>query len=238
MSARASSRARAVLFDKDGTLFHFRATWEAWSAALLRDLSAGDAETEHNLARSIGFDLATGRFQNDSLAIAGTNMQIAEALCGVLTDRAPADLQRQISETAQDAPLVPVTDLRALTARLRGTGHALGVMTNDSEAVAVAHLQRTGLRNSFDVVLGADSGHGAKPSPKPLLAFCARVGVDPSDTIMVGDSLHDLDAADAAGMTPVGVLTGLASAAELSTRAETVLNDISQLPDWLGLPPT
>jgi phosphoglycolate phosphatase len=50
---------------------------------------------------------------------------------------------------------------------------------------------------------------------------------------MVGDSLHDLRAGRAAGMTVVGVLTGVARRQELEPEADVVLDDITQLPAWL-----
>jgi phosphoglycolate phosphatase len=50
---------------------------------------------------------------------------------------------------------------------------------------------------------------------------------------MVGDSTHDLRAGRAAGMRTIGVLTGLATAQELSPLATAVLPDIGHLPNWL-----
>jgi phosphoglycolate phosphatase len=52
---------------------------------------------------------------------------------------------------------------------------------------------------------------------------------------MVGDSTHDLDAGRAAGMATVGVLTGLAGAADLAPHADAILPDIGALPGWLGV---
>jgi len=110
----------------------------------------------------------------------------------------------------------------------------LGIMTNDTEAVARVHARSAGIEAAFDLILGSDSGYGGKPDPAPLLAFCTDVGVDPAHTVMVGDSAHDLQAGQAAGMVTVGVLTGVAGAAELGPRADAVLGDISELPEWLG----
>ena len=51
---------------------------------------------------------------------------------------------------------------------------------------------------------------------------------------MVGDSLHDLVAARAAGMHAVAVLTGHADERRLTGHADVVLPDIGYLPGWLG----
>ena len=50
---------------------------------------------------------------------------------------------------------------------------------------------------------------------------------------MVGDSLHDLEAAQHAGMIPVAVLTGVAQASELADHAAVVLDSVADLPAWL-----
>lgn len=235
MSLMRPDQIKALLFDKDGTLFDFRATWEGWAQGTLDDLAGGDADMLSALAAAIGFDLATGSFHNSSLAIAGTNAQIAEALCTVAAGRTPAQMERYLALRAAEAPLAPVTDLPALLDLLRSAGFKLGVMTNDNASTAQAHLAKAGIAERFDFICGADSGHGAKPAPEPLLAFCAHVGIDPNHTAMIGDSTHDLIAAHAAGMTALGVLTGMATAAELAPRADAVLSDIAQLPEWLGL---
>jgi phosphoglycolate phosphatase len=46
--------------------------------------------------------------------------------------------------------------------------------------------------------------------------------------------LHDLHAAQAAGMVPVGVLTGVAGREVLEPEAAVVLDSIAALPDWIA----
>ena len=130
---------------------------------------------------------------------------------------------------------VPAAALAPFLGGLRRSGLALGVATNDAEAPARAHLSDAGVADYFDFIAGYDSGHGAKPGAGPLLAFARAVGHPPGACAMVGDSLHDLHAARAAGMRAVGVLTGIASRAELAPMADVVLPSIADLPDWLGI---
>ena len=85
----------------------------------------------------------------------------------------------------------------------------------------------------FDFVAGYDSGYGAKPEPAMLLAFCRDSGIPADRTLMVGDSTFDLIAGSRAGMRTVGVLTGMASAAELVPYANVVIADIGELPSVL-----
>jgi len=66
-----------------------------------------------------------------------------------------------------------------------------------------------------------------------LIACAAAFGLAPAACAMIGDSLHDLHAARAAGMTAIAVLTGLAARDSLAPHADLVLDHIGALPDWL-----
>ena len=74
---------------------------------------------------------------------------------------------------------------------------------------------------------------GAKDKVSIAETVMAREGVTWKDCAMVGDSLHDLQAARAAGMRAVAVLTGLTGRAELAPEADVVLDTIAELPDWV-----
>jgi phosphoglycolate phosphatase len=87
----------------------------------------------------------------------------------------------------------------------------------------------------FAFVAGFDSGHGAKPEPGMLAAFCAATCIPAAECAMIGDSTHDLDSGRAAGMVTVAVLTGIADHADLAPHADVVLESIGALPAWLGV---
>ncbi|SHE36808.1 phosphoglycolate phosphatase [Loktanella atrilutea] len=224
---------KGLIFDKDGTLFDFNATWGSFTRHLLVSEAAGDALLLKRLATVLGYDLALNRFQPGSIVIAEPIDVVARA---VLTVTGPGDLDALISRMnafSADVPQQPAADLPALMAQLRAMGQTLGVVTNDAEAPAFRHLEDAGIIDELAFVAGYDSGHGAKPSAAPLLAFCKAVGLPPSDCAMVGDSPHDLTAGRAAGMTCIGVLTGPAARADLTQLADAVLNSIADLPAWL-----
>ena len=222
-----------IVFDKDGTLFDFAATWEACAQSFLQRLCEGDRARAERAGAAIGFDLAAGRFARDSVVIAGTPGEVAHALAPSFPDRTEAEILALINDEAVSAPQQPAVALDPLLRGLRARGLRLGVATNDAEAPARAHLDAAGVTGLFDFVAGFDSGHGGKPAPGQLLAFAAACGIDPAACVMVGDSLHDLRAGRAAGMGCLGVLTGLATRGDLSPLADAVLPDIGHLPAWL-----
>lgn len=229
------AQIRGVLFDKDGTLFDFNATWSDWAERLFQDLSGGDGTLAEALARAAGYDLALRAFDPESPVIAGTPDEVASILLPHLPQTDGGRLVARMNALAASAPLTQAVPLAPLLARLRAAGLSLGVATNDAEAPALAHLEMAMVAPFFDFVAGSDSGHGAKPDPGPLLAFARATGLRPAEVVMVGDSTHDLLAGRAAGMACVAVLTGPAGRADLAPYADAVLPDIGHLPGWLGL---
>lgn len=229
-----SMKTRGIVFDKDGTLFDFASTWEAWALAFLRRL-ARDAAHAGELAEAVGFDLAAQRFYKDSVVIAGMPSEIADALLEHLAPMSAPEIEAVLNDEAARAPQAEAVPLMPFLKGLKAAGLKLGVATNDAEMPARAHLESAGVTELFDFIAGFDSGYGGKPGPGQLQGFCEAVGLDPEAVIMVGDSLHDLRAGRAAGMRVVAVLTGMASAADLSPYADVVLPDIGHLPHWLGL---
>lgn len=226
-------RADAVLFDKDGTLFDFNATWVSWVELMLERWSEGDAGLADRLAGGLGFDRKSRAFLPSSVVIAGTPDDAAGVVAPVL-GVAPADLVDRLNEEAAAAAMVEAVPLVPFLEGLAEAGLRLGVATNDGEVPARAHLAGAGIEGLFDFVAGFDSGYGGKPEPGMLLAFAETIGLPPERIVMVGDSTHDLHAGRRAGMQTVAVLTGLAGADTLAPLADAVLPDIGFLPEWLA----
>ncbi len=109
-------------------------------------------------------------------------------------------------------------------------GLRLGVATNDSEQSARRQIEALGIAPYVDFVAGYDTGHGGKPEPGMVLAFAEFLRAAPSRIVVVGDSLHDLAAARAAGATAVAVLSGPAERAALEPYADHVVASIGDLP--------
>ena len=225
---------RGVIFDKDGTLFDFQRTWGIWTSQVLVRIAGSDGMLLEQLARSLGYDTKTRRVQPGSVIVAGTPMEIAAVIHSHIPTIGQSQICDWLNEEAETAPQVLVTDLHRLSAELRRIDLGLCVMTNDAEGPARAHLASVQALELFDLVIGSDSGFGAKPQAAPLLALADKMDIPAAACVMVGDSTHDLRAGRAAGMRTVAVLTGLAEAAELAPLANAVLPDVSHLPAWIS----
>ena len=228
-------KIKGVLFDKDGTLFDFQKTWNAWSAQMIEHFSAGDAGRRNAIADAVGFDLARQAFDLDSIVIAGTNRQVAESVAAVLPDQSVDAVEDFLMHSSLTAEVSEATPLIPFFQHLKDCGLKIGVMTNDTEAGARAHLDTVGALDLLDFVAGFDSGFGAKPAPGPLLAFAKAMGLSQDQVVVAGDSTHALVAGRAAGLHTIGVLTGLAPRSDLAPYADTILPDISHIPAYLGL---
>ncbi len=91
-------------------------------------------------------------------------------------------------------------------AQLRAMGLRLACLTNKPLAFTQPLMAAKGLSAYFDHIFGGDSFERKKPDPLPLLKTCEALQTMPGQTLMVGDSSNDAQAADAAGC-PVVLMT-------------------------------
>ncbi len=105
-------------------------------------------------------------------------------------------------ELMKPFPRVPET-LEAL----KSQGIKLAITSNRRSAKkAVAYL---GLDEYFDVVLGLEDVNIPKPEPAILLKAIEILGVKKDRAVYVGDTVIDMQTAKNAGVTGIGVATGL-----------------------------
>jgi phosphoglycolate phosphatase len=82
------------------------------------------------------------------------------------------------------------------------------VISNKREALCVKTLESLGLADYFDLVIGSDTVAERKPSPLPLLHALEHFGAGPAEAAIVGDSVFDIEAGKAAGITTIAVTYG------------------------------
>jgi phosphoglycolate phosphatase len=92
--------------------------------------------------------------------------------------------------------------------KLKDQSVPLACLTNKPTAFAEQLLAVKGLRGFFSHVFGGDAFERKKPDPLPLIKTCEALGVLPSQTVMVGDSSNDAQAARSAGCGVVLVTYG------------------------------
>ena len=93
---------------------------------------------------------------------------------------------------------------------LRAAGFILAIVTSRRQDSTEESLRLTGLEGLFDRVVCYEDTKNHKPHPEPLRFCCSEVGSAPDISLYVGDSVHDMECADAAGLWTCGVTWGVA----------------------------
>jgi phosphoglycolate phosphatase len=91
---------------------------------------------------------------------------------------------------------------------MRDQGLRMACVTNKPMAFTLPLLEKTGLRDYFEIVYGGDSFAKKKPDPMQLLQVCKDFGLNPHEVVAIGDSINDSQAARAAGCKVLNVPYG------------------------------
>lgn len=190
----------AVLWDLDGTLVDTEVLWREEEAALVAERGG------------------TWTFE-DGLALVGTALPVyARALRAAGVDL-PADeiiarlSSRIIARQAESAPWQP--GARELVAALRAAGVPQALVTSSYRNLTDPVVRDAG--GAFAVIVPGDEVSHSKPDPEPYLLAASRLGVAPTDCVVIEDSR-------------VGVAAGLAAGAHvLAIESEVELPDDDRL---------
>jgi len=226
---------RAILFDKDGTLFDFTRSWYRWTSGMLLHFAHGDEAHASRVAEIIGIDWRNRTFHPWCTIIHGMPTELLDTLMAEFPGWDRDTMTTYIHDSSRNAEMVAYFPLHPLLDFLRNSGLTLGVATNDFGDIARDQLHDHRIDHLFAYIAGSDSGHGHKPEPGMLLEFCRQTGIPPAQTLMVGDTTIDMLAARAAGMTAIAVENGLQDARDLAAHAHHILASIAELPAWLQI---
>lgn len=229
---------KGILFDKDGTLVDFNATWFGVADFMALDAAEGDRWKADKLLAVAGFDFAAKRFKPDSIFASGTNQDVVELWFPKLSpDEQRTALARfnDITAVQGSAMAVPLPGIVDTLAALHSRAYRLGVATNDSTSGCEKTLASLGIAQLFDAAYGYDAVANPKPAPDTIVAFCDLTGLKAAQVAMVGDNRHDLEMARAGGCgLAVGVLSGTGTRDSLAPMADVVLDSVADLPAFLA----
>lgn len=190
------SAAQATIFDLDGTLVDSAEDLRSALNKLLGDLNLRAIEA-NEIKGMIG-DGVLKLIERGLVAASGDPAQK-----GVLLPRFLEIYQANPATLTRCYPGVVET-----VEVLRRKHFRLAVVTNKPVLATKKVLEALSLAQFFSVVVGGDSLAKRKPDPAPLLEAARQLKVDPSQVFMVGDNIHDVEAAHAAGMQCVAVSYG------------------------------
>jgi phosphoglycolate phosphatase len=118
---------------------------------------------------------------------------------------------------------------------LKTRGLRLACLTNKPTAFAKPLLEHKGLSGFFEQVFGGDAFERRKPDPLPLLRTCEALDTAPQQTLMIGDSSNDAQAAHAAGCPVVLLTYGYNHGEDIrAVPARAHIDRLDQIEDWLA----
>lgn len=119
--------------------------------------------------------------------------------------------------------------------RLRDAGYVLGSVTNKASQFTIPLLKDLGIHDDFAVIVAGDTLEKKKPDPAPLLYAAERMGVQPAECLMVGDSVNDVTAARAAGFQIVCMPYGYNHGDDIrDANPDAVIDSLAQLDTLLS----
>ena len=117
---------------------------------------------------------------------------------------------------------------------MKARGLRLACLTNKPTSFAVPLLAAKGLDGFFDLVFGGDAFERKKPDPLPLRKTCEALLSAPAQTLMIGDSGNDAEAARAAGCPVILVSYGYNHGEPVrSVDADGFIDSLAQLRELL-----
>ena len=115
--------------------------------------------------------------------------------------------------------------------RLEAKSYSFALCTNKTESMARLLLEELQVTRRFQSITGGDTFDFRKPDARHLEETARLAGFDITNSIMIGDSATDINAAQNANIPSVAVTFGYSDIPIKELGATEVINDFSQLPD-------
>ncbi len=199
---------KAFIFDKDGTLLthdHFVPIMEKRVQILSEHYQLSN-EDKNVLTRILGLDPDTHKIiPQGTMFIARADTQLlVEAFLseGGFSGLNGSDVKSRVAEVFQEVDRLldfenyvrPLPGVAEFLEQLKSRGVNIAIATHDSSKAAKDHLAAAGIDKYIDLVIGLDFSENIlhKPSPSMLLTACKKFRIEPSEAIVVGDSVSDV----------------------------------------------
>jgi phosphoglycolate phosphatase len=222
--ALIAARFDTVIYDLDGTLI---------DSAKDMQMAVSHVLADHGLPAVTEDDVRIFMGQGSKVTMGKAFAKYGKALDEATLTAVTKEFVRyyEADPISHTVAFEGVADVVAHFARL---GLKQGVCTNKFETPSRMILEHLKLMPPIADVAGADTFPVRKPDPRHILMLLARMGRDPKRTVMIGDSIHDVEAAHGAGLPAVLVSWGYTATPAHELGAEAVIQRFGALPEALG----
>jgi pyrophosphatase PpaX len=136
----------------------------------------------------------------------------------------------EYNETRHDDSVLLFDGVLKLLEELKGQGYTLALVTSKRRKVAQMGLDLFDISKHFDVFIALEDTELHKPNPAPVIKALELLNAQPSEAIMVGDSVFDIHSAHGAGVKSVLVKWSAAHGFQGDdTSADYVVHDTEEL---------
>lgn len=226
------SAVKAVLFDLDGTLVD---TLDGLTE--LVNQMRGDFDKPPLKKEVVGTFIGKGMSVLIRRSLVNSTDYQTHPLSDAIFDLAVTSMKRHIDAGKYNKGTA-YPDARSSVLRIKEAGYKVALVTNKPYAMTLVSLKEAGLEGLFEVIIGGDTAAHPKPYPDPLLLACQKLGVEPTNAIMVGDSGNDTGSALAASMPSILLTTGWNEGISLEEivkrdKVGAIFSRMSQVADFL-----
>ncbi|PZD95161.1 pyrophosphatase PpaX [Paenibacillus sambharensis] len=215
----AKTRINTVLFDLDGTILDTNELIIQSFMHALKDIVPADFSREHMIP-SMGMPLA---YQMQKFS----GLEDVSHLIATY---------REINLRLHDDLVTTFPYVNEVMERLHKSGFKQGIVTTKMRLTTDRGLAYVGLRDYVQSVITVDDVQHPKPHPEPVLNAIRELDAEPAATLMVGDSVVDIQAANEAGAVSVGVAWSLKGEKVLrDAGANHIIHDMRDLYELVGL---
>lgn len=124
----------------------------------------------------------------------------------------------------------PLADLPALFTTIKQMEIKIAVCTADDRAPTINTLKHLKIDSLVDALSCGDDGIPSKPAGEQIWTICHNLGIEPHNTIMVGDTSTDMILAKNAGCgLSVGILGGASSFEDLAAEADVLVPSVDKV---------
>lgn len=197
-----TDKITAVVFDMDGVLFDTeRICMEAWreiaakwqiddiEKAVLGCVGLNHTDTKAFFEREYGKDF---------------NYEEYHAACSA-----------RFHEKIEQFGLPIKVGVMEILRFLKENGYKIGLASSTSKRGVLGHVNRAGITDFFEVIVGGDMVEHSKPKPDIYVLACQQLGVKPENAIAIEDSPNGIRSAYAAGLKPLMVPDMIAPTPEI-----------------------
>lgn len=117
---------------------------------------------------------------------------------------------------------------------LKTNSWSMGLASSSRYQSVISHLERTGIRDYFSVIITGDMVEHSKPQPDIYLKACEELGAIPEKCFAIEDSLNGIRAAHWAGLKPIMVPDMIAPNDEMKSITRWIFEDLTQVQEFFA----